>query len=300
MDNTIEVIKEYQNRYLNIRLICHTENKTAGGARNTGMDAAKGEYLWFVDPDDAIVSNKTVELYEYVHKHDLDILIFNYERTTNGKDVYENKQITQETDILPWQDFFIKYFPRRRMVDVVSIWRQLYKRSFCEENSLHYPEIKAAQDVVFAWSAFMKADRIAAIPTIGYTCYRRPTSTTGSKGRFAARAIVSQSLLFSYEVLKLKQNASNVNPILLNDLKSAICFALNVDVRNLLYTTRKEQYAFYQALQQNHEKIDKLQSYMNRKTKRLFLYSLPYPIWQAQIWMYKLVDNLKKREAVSY
>ena len=42
-DDTVQKIKEYQAKYPNIQLICHTENKTAGGARNTGMDAAKGE-----------------------------------------------------------------------------------------------------------------------------------------------------------------------------------------------------------------------------------------------------------------
>ena len=39
-------------------MICHEVNKTAGGARNAGIDVAKGDYLWFVDPDDAIVEKK--------------------------------------------------------------------------------------------------------------------------------------------------------------------------------------------------------------------------------------------------
>ena len=84
-DNTAEVIREYQKQYPNIRLICHKENKTAGGARNTGMDAAQGEYLWFIDPDDAIVPEEAAALYGYAHKMQLDILVFNYMRVENNK-----------------------------------------------------------------------------------------------------------------------------------------------------------------------------------------------------------------------
>jgi glycosyltransferase involved in cell wall biosynthesis len=77
-DDTVQKIKEYQAKYPNIQLICHEVNKTAGGARNTGIDAAKGEYLWFVDPDDAIVENVLGDLSKQIEKLKVDILFFNY------------------------------------------------------------------------------------------------------------------------------------------------------------------------------------------------------------------------------
>ena len=299
-DNTVEVIKEYQKQYPNIRLICHTENKTAGGARNTGMVAAKGEYLWFVDPDDAIVSEESSVLYEYAHKNKLDILVFNYGISTKDNDVHEQKQITIDTDILSGQDFFMHYFPKRRMAEVASIWRQLYKRAFCEEKIIRYPEIKAGQDVVFAWESFIKTKRMAAVPNIGYICYGRPTSTTGSIGRFSAKAIMSQSLLFANEIYLLTSSNLSMDSVIRSDMNDAISNALNTDSRNILYTDRRNQNEFYQSLQQNKEKINVLQSYMNRKTKRIFTYKYPYSIWQMQIWLYRIANKIKKRQSISY
>ena len=41
-DNTREVILSYSAKHPNLTLIDHTENLTAGGARNTGIQASKG------------------------------------------------------------------------------------------------------------------------------------------------------------------------------------------------------------------------------------------------------------------
>lgn len=299
-DNTVDVIKEYQKQYPNIQLRCHTENKTAGGARNTGMDAAKGEYLWFIDPDDAIVPEEAETLYGYAHKNNLDILVFNYKRVENNNDVHEYKQIPDYTKICDGQKFFIQYFPQRRIAEVTSICRQLYRRSFCQDKGIRYPEIKAAQDVVFAWTAFLKAEKLAAAPNYGYICYRRATSTTGTKGRLAARAIISQSILFAYEIYELLRENEVIEPLIRQDLNKAIDYAVNIDSRNILYSPRNEQRAFYKLMQQNKEKIDVLQSYMNRKTIRIFAYNLPYSLWQCQIWVYRIVNTIKQRESISY
>ena len=47
-DRTSEIVSKYSD----IKLINHTENKRAGGARNTGIENATGEYIIFLDSDD--------------------------------------------------------------------------------------------------------------------------------------------------------------------------------------------------------------------------------------------------------
>lgn len=51
-DNSLDIIKEYQNKDSRVILVNHEENKNAGGARNSGIKAATGTYVCFVDNDD--------------------------------------------------------------------------------------------------------------------------------------------------------------------------------------------------------------------------------------------------------
>ena len=61
-DDSWQLIQEYTNRDSRIVPIRHEANKRQGGARNTGIRAARGEWLLFVDSDDYI-RRDTVEIF---------------------------------------------------------------------------------------------------------------------------------------------------------------------------------------------------------------------------------------------
>ena len=52
-DDGAEVVKTYARTHRNLRLI-QQPNSGASAARNMGIEAAQGEYIWFVDADDRI------------------------------------------------------------------------------------------------------------------------------------------------------------------------------------------------------------------------------------------------------
>ena len=53
-DKSSTIIERYQLKHGNLRLIHHAENKRQGGARNTGVTNAQGDFVIFVDGDDRI------------------------------------------------------------------------------------------------------------------------------------------------------------------------------------------------------------------------------------------------------
>jgi glycosyltransferase involved in cell wall biosynthesis len=56
-DHSRDIVLQYQQKHPNLILIEHEENKMLGAARNTGLRAARGEYVWFIDSDDYIEKN---------------------------------------------------------------------------------------------------------------------------------------------------------------------------------------------------------------------------------------------------
>ena len=61
-DNSWRIIQEYVHRDSRIRTIRHEVNRHLGGARNSGIRAAKGEWLLFLDSDDYIRLD-TIEIF---------------------------------------------------------------------------------------------------------------------------------------------------------------------------------------------------------------------------------------------
>jgi len=57
-DNTEEVIKEFQKKDERIKYVRHEKNKGGSAARNTGIKAAKGKYIAFLDSDDEWLPEK--------------------------------------------------------------------------------------------------------------------------------------------------------------------------------------------------------------------------------------------------
>ena len=288
-DNSVDVIRGFQKQYDNIRLICHKENKTAGGARNTGLDAAQGEYIWFVDPDDSVVENTVAGLYAKAQSNKLDMLFFNKQVCAeNGEKIAKNP-LPVISEATKGQEFFIRYFPAKRMASVTSVWAELFSRDFIIKNCIRFPEIKSSQDVVFLWRSFLLAERVLTDKAVAYNHYRRSDSTTGSVGKFKAKHVISSSLLYVDELGKIIEVPMEER--LRNDILFGMRNAVNDNSRKVLRMPVKERRLFYDEMKKYTDLIEKHKRIMNRKTKQIFNCRLPYFLWQFIIYGYMLKDR---------
>ena len=71
-DSTLSILEKYSKKDSRIKIISQ-KNKGLSGARNTGIDAAKGDYIAFLDSDDWVDNNFYLKLYEAITKHNCDI-----------------------------------------------------------------------------------------------------------------------------------------------------------------------------------------------------------------------------------
>lgn len=76
-DESVRIAEEYVQKDNRIRLI-HQENKGLSGARNTGLKEAKGDYVFYLDSDDKLVSNALELLLDAAEKHHADVVQGNF------------------------------------------------------------------------------------------------------------------------------------------------------------------------------------------------------------------------------
>lgn len=76
-DDSMAIVERYIKKHSNIRLFVQ-ENRGVCAARNTGLKNASGRYVWFVDPDDMIVSNCLKVIFEELEKAQADVFEMQY------------------------------------------------------------------------------------------------------------------------------------------------------------------------------------------------------------------------------
>ena len=173
-DGSLKILEEYK---IDDRLvIINCTNGGTASARNTGIDAAKGEYIWFVDSDDWIETNALEILNNKVLECKTDVLGF------NGKLKYEEDEREDadkgfsEDNLTGWE-YYNKYALVRRKFHFVCVVLRIYNREFLKKNKLYFQQNILHEDNLWIPYVFYYAKQVSVVNDILYIYRIR----TGSK-----------------------------------------------------------------------------------------------------------------------
>lgn len=178
-DRSLEVLRRYEARDSRVRVLAQ-RNKRQGGARNTGFDAATGEYILYVDADDWIDPDSCELLYAAARRYDADMACGSICRHHGGRLRWRNRFEVERLYDEPAARFAVCSSPP----NFCSVYK-LLRRSRLLELGLRFEEEVQYEDVGYLARALYGLERLVTVPGPVYHYVARSDSTV--KGRQTPR-----------------------------------------------------------------------------------------------------------------
>lgn len=179
-DDSISICEKMIATYegnIRFRILHHEENRGLSAARNTGTDAATGDYILYVDSDDMltddcvenlmapVVADPSVEMVYAAHMTFTDLLHTNLPKIfAREKAEYKTKEEVR--------DFFLD--PKRLFIN--AAWNKLTSRELIVKNGLRFPEGQLWEDAIWTFFEMKHVSHLVFIPNVTYFYFQRPDS----------------------------------------------------------------------------------------------------------------------------
>lgn len=179
-DSSPMICDRYSGTDARFRTI-HKVNGGVSSARNAGISLSQGEYVMFVDADDAL-SPDALSLLSALTVEKPDIVI-------GGFNIYQG-EIPYRT-VIPYDSEFYPSAGLSEFFDATmhrlgelfrGPWAKLYRSSVIKKHSLRFNEnLSYAEDKLFVYQFMNKISSAAAVDAPVYEYFRRPGTLSGGK-----------------------------------------------------------------------------------------------------------------------
>ncbi|MDR2840266.1 MAG: glycosyltransferase family 2 protein [Paludibacter sp.] len=248
-DNSRQIVLDFQQHHNNLQLIEHSENTMQGGARNTGLRAAQGEYVWFLDSDDYIQPNCVERLLKIIAENDLDFLVFDCEGVDNDRNIVEilGNNIDFPSQICSGIEVFKDCCENHKLVDYA--WKRIARRSFYLNNNIFFTEKFHNEEHIPGIRSFILAKRMLFIPEKIVFYRKHLTSDTKLRETIQKGNAVASYYKLYVDLYKLyfQTNDSRQKYIFLSRINTYKSYKT---VRKIHLLTSEQRRQFYKKLKQ--------------------------------------------------
>ncbi|MFF5963838.1 glycosyltransferase family 2 protein [Streptomyces collinus] len=160
-----------------VRYIRHEQNGGLATARNTGLDAAQGEYLTFLDGDDWLAPGYFTELVSAMDELGCDFVRTDHVQATARARSVSRVPIGRRWEVFSPREAILPAH-RSTSVDYAYAWAGAYHRRLVDKGLLHFTDgLRTAEDRPWIWKLHREAESFAVVSLLG-VFYRRGVASS--------------------------------------------------------------------------------------------------------------------------
>lgn len=168
-DNTLLVCKELAGQDPRIKII-HTENQGGGAARNTGLDHASGDYIYFADADDSLTAEAIATAVAAMERDNSDLAIFGYQAADSRGRIFSTVNYAKSTVDA---ELIRRSYTKKDESNIYSyqrpIWNKLFDLNTIRENNICFLNVRRHDPEVFVNQYLNIARQVSFIDGCFYT-----------------------------------------------------------------------------------------------------------------------------------
>ncbi len=227
-DHSLNVLNQFKERTsYQVEIISHEKNRGVAAARNTGLERVQGDYIYFVDADDAIDKNTIAESLKLATSENLDIVGFSWYLTfeKNERKMHQPSFDTAFDAIEKMMCGTMRW----------NLWLFLFKSSLFHDNGIRFIEGKnMGEDLMVAIKLFCNSEKVGYLDR---HFYHYGQSNASSLTKTYSDSHIEQVTANVNEVEKYLKSSNFSNKIgnLMNYLKLNIKLPLLISEKTTQY-----------------------------------------------------------------
>lgn len=194
-DNSFKILADYVKRDCRIKLINFENNKGVSAARNSALDIANGEYIYFLDSDD------------WIENDYLDVMVKTINKTNSQIVMNRNMFSFANGELLPYNFQKGQYnISDNSYIDIekdthnvfFGVCSKLYASNLIKEYNIKFPEGYVYEDNYFHYITFAYAEKIYFFNGSPYYYRETENSITSTHKSDSDKIINVLSLIYDY------------------------------------------------------------------------------------------------------